>query len=161
MTITVANKRTHPKDDPTAAYCGRPSPLGNPFTIGRDGTREEVIARYEDWLTGRLALADSPQRRAYDKLLARAQKGDLTLLCWCAPLACHADIIKRLLDADLGPHCDRCDRPGASCVGMAMDEPVMLCGECQEDEDDGRSASLRATGEDGETGGRAHAARTR
>lgn len=34
---------------------------------------------------------------------------------------------------DLGPHCDRCDRPGAICVGMFMDEPVMLCGECQEE----------------------------
>ena len=27
-------------------YVGRPSPWGNPFVIGRDGTREEVVAKY-------------------------------------------------------------------------------------------------------------------
>jgi len=31
-------------------YVGRPSPWGNPFVIGRDGTREEVIAKYAAWV---------------------------------------------------------------------------------------------------------------
>ena len=31
-------------------YIGRPSQWGNPFQIGRDGTRAQVIARYERWL---------------------------------------------------------------------------------------------------------------
>jgi hypothetical protein len=31
-------------------YIGRPSKWGNPFVIGRDGTREDVIAAYEAWL---------------------------------------------------------------------------------------------------------------
>jgi len=28
-------------------YIGRPGKWGNPFQIGRDGTREQVITRYE------------------------------------------------------------------------------------------------------------------
>ena len=28
-------------------YIGRPSKWGNPFAVGRDGTRAQVIARYE------------------------------------------------------------------------------------------------------------------
>ena len=35
---------------PGPAYVGRPSPLGNPFVLGRDGNREEVIAEYRHWL---------------------------------------------------------------------------------------------------------------
>ena len=31
-------------------YIGRPSRWGNPFHVGRDGTRAQVIARYERWL---------------------------------------------------------------------------------------------------------------
>ena len=44
--ITVANKRV----GAIGEYIGRPSPLGNPFAIGRDGTRDEVIAKYREWL---------------------------------------------------------------------------------------------------------------
>ena len=30
---------------PGQAYVGRPSPLGNPYALGRDGNREQVIAK--------------------------------------------------------------------------------------------------------------------
>lgn len=33
-----------------AVYIGRGSPWGNPFIIGKDGTRDEVIAKYEAYL---------------------------------------------------------------------------------------------------------------
>lgn len=33
-----------------AAYIGRPSKWGNPFVIGADGTRDEVVERYRTWL---------------------------------------------------------------------------------------------------------------
>jgi hypothetical protein len=39
---------------PGKAYVGRPSPLGNPFALGRDGSREQVIARYRRWLWAQL-----------------------------------------------------------------------------------------------------------
>jgi hypothetical protein len=32
-------------------YIGRPSKWGNPFVVGRDGNRLEVIKKYRLWLT--------------------------------------------------------------------------------------------------------------
>jgi hypothetical protein len=31
-------------------YVGRPGKWGNPFVIGRDGSRDEVIAKYRAWI---------------------------------------------------------------------------------------------------------------
>ena len=31
-------------------YVGRPGPWGNPWHVGRDGTRQEVIVRHREWL---------------------------------------------------------------------------------------------------------------
>jgi hypothetical protein len=39
---------------PGQVYVGRPGPLGNPFVVGRDGSRAEVIAKYRRWLWARL-----------------------------------------------------------------------------------------------------------
>ena len=77
----------HCKRAPYDVYIGRPGPWGNPFVIGRDGTREEVIGKYEKWLTG------NPE------LMARIASGELTgkvLGCWCAPEACHGDVLAQL-----------------------------------------------------------------
>ena len=68
-----------------AVYVGRPTKWGNPFVIGRDGDRDEVVRRYRD------RLLESPT------LLA--QLGELRgrdLVCWCAPLRCHADVLLEL-----------------------------------------------------------------
>jgi hypothetical protein len=68
-----------------AVYVGRPSRLGNPFQVGRDGTRLEVIRKYEDRLMRRPdLLALLPDLRGKD------------LICWCAPKPCHADVLLRL-----------------------------------------------------------------
>ena len=66
-----------------AVYIGRPSKFGNPFVIGRDGTRAEVIEKYRAWFLAQ------PQ-------LVRAAKAELRgkdVVCWCAPLACHGDVL--------------------------------------------------------------------
>lgn len=66
-------------------YIGRPSKWGNPFAIGRDGTRNEVIAKYEAWLFEQPTLMTAlPELRG--KVLG----------CWCAPLPCHGDVLERL-----------------------------------------------------------------
>ena len=54
--------------------------------IGRDGARDEVIAMYERWLRDERPdlMAALPELRGKD------------LVCWCAPLACHGDVILRL-----------------------------------------------------------------
>jgi hypothetical protein len=41
---------------PDRVYVGRPSKWGNPFVIGRDGSRDEVIAKYHAWIVRQPAL---------------------------------------------------------------------------------------------------------
>lgn len=75
----------HCKRDPFDVYIGRPSKWGNPFEIGKDGTREEVITKYRTWiLTQPALLRDLPELRG--KVLG----------CWCFPRACHGDVLVNL-----------------------------------------------------------------
>lgn len=89
MIEKVYNKRRGGIPD-GAVYVGRPSKWGNPFAIGRDGTRETVIALYRDYLdvvvlAGRLDLSELSGK---------------DLVCWCAPLPCHADVLLEMANAD-------------------------------------------------------------
>jgi Domain of unknown function (DUF4326) len=71
------------EDDRCPIRVDRATPWGNPFVIGRDGGRATVIARYRDHYL--------PCRPV---LLARL--GELrgkALGCWCAPLACHGEVL--------------------------------------------------------------------
>lgn len=78
-------------------YVGRPSALGNPFVIGRDGGRSEVIWRYAEYLEAQSAEA-GPVREALIDLYRRHHRGEhLVLLCHCHPKPCHADIIRDFL----------------------------------------------------------------
>lgn len=70
------------------AYIGRGTVFGNPFRIGVDGTREEVIAKYAAWFNNNEAL----KRQVRDYLTGK------TLVCHCKPLACHGDVIANYLD---------------------------------------------------------------
>lgn len=65
-------------------YIGRPSKWGNPYSIGRDGTREEVIAKFERYLLASPAL-----------LAALPELKGKILGCWCKPKPCHGDILEK------------------------------------------------------------------
>ena len=67
-------------------YIGRPSCWGNPYLIGRDGDRTEVIARYRTWLLGQPVLIERAKRELKGKVLG----------CWCSPLACHGDVLSEI-----------------------------------------------------------------
>ena len=69
-------------------YIGRPTKWGNPFKIGSDGTRNEVIGKYAAWLTQQPEL-----------LAALPELRGKTLGCWCAPEACHGDVLAALANA--------------------------------------------------------------
>jgi len=85
-TTSVVNLRCERAD----INCGRGSIFGNPYQIGKDGTRDEVCDKYE--LLFKKKLQD-PKFRA--KVIALKNK---KLGCWCKPLRCHVDIIKSYLD---------------------------------------------------------------
>ena len=65
-------------------YIGRPSKWGNPFAIGRDGSRADVVRKYEEYLLKNDALLES-LHELHGKVLA----------CWCAPAACHGDVLAK------------------------------------------------------------------
>lgn len=92
--IIVANKKHGARGE----YVGRPSILGNPFVIGRDGDRAEVIRKYEVWLSRQACARDPRVYGELERLAALArERGTLTLVCFCAPLPCHAEIIREIL----------------------------------------------------------------
>lgn len=75
---------------PGAVYVGRPSPWGNPFEFPSSlcPTREDAIERFRYHMTeGQGSLLDLRPLRGKD------------LVCWCAPLPCHADILLEMANA--------------------------------------------------------------
>jgi hypothetical protein len=75
-------------------YVGRPTPLGNPFRLLREENRDQVVARYAVWLEEELHRGNPAVTRALEELYRRLKRqGTLTLLCFCAPRRCHAEVI--------------------------------------------------------------------
>jgi len=80
---------------PDAVYVGRPSKWGNPYIIGKDGTREEVIEKYRLWLGSILGAQLKGLISSHKQLSLNELRGQ-DLVCWCSPLPCHADILLEL-----------------------------------------------------------------
>lgn len=94
--IRIENKKTYKGD---GFYVGRPSPLGNPFPVDAKTSRAKAIDKYREWLLEQLKTVN-PTSKAFRILVRHFQKeGIMTLICWCAPLACHAEVIRELVEA--------------------------------------------------------------
>jgi hypothetical protein len=76
----------HCKRSPYDVYIGRPGPFGNPFEIGKDGNRQEVVEKYAEWVLTQPELLATIQAELNGKVLG----------CWCAPKLCHGDILVEL-----------------------------------------------------------------
>ncbi len=81
------NKVVHCKKQAYDVYIGRPSKWGNPFSVGKDGTREQVIDKYREW------ILDPEQVNLIESLHEIRGK---VLGCWCAPKPCHGEILVEL-----------------------------------------------------------------
>ena len=79
----VINQRKEGRPD-GSVYIGRPSKWGNPFVIGKDGTRDEVIKKYEEylWASGKISWIGELKGK--------------DLVCFCHPMPCHGDVLLRL-----------------------------------------------------------------
>lgn len=86
--IPSTTRVVHCKKEPFDVYIGRPSKWGNPFKIGKDGLREDVIAKYRQWIL------------ANPELIAKlpSELKGRTLGCWCRPNSCHGDVLAELAD---------------------------------------------------------------
>lgn len=78
----------HCKKSVFDVYIGRGSKWGNPFRIGADGSREDVIMKYKVWILKQPAL-----------LAALGELKGKTLGCWCHPKQCHGDVLAKMADA--------------------------------------------------------------
>lgn len=74
-------------------YIGRPSRWGNPFVIGKHGSRSEVILLYKNRLIHE--LQETPGLVP----TLRSLRGK-ALGCYCAPKPCHGDVLAELADMD-------------------------------------------------------------
>jgi alpha-galactosidase len=75
----------HCKKETYDVYIGRPSVWGNPFVVGVDGTRSEVIRKHAEWIVTQPGLMS----RIHE---LRGKR----LGCWCSPKTCHGDILAKL-----------------------------------------------------------------
>ncbi len=66
-----------------AVLVDRMTEFGNPFVIGKDGTRGEVIDKHKKLVDNDLEFQDRIRQILKDK----------DLVCHCKPKACHADYL--------------------------------------------------------------------
>ena len=93
--VFVLNKKIIRKTPVNSVYIGRPSDWGNPFVIGKDGTRDDVITKYEAWIVRQ------------PKLMARLDElRGKHLICWCAPARCHGDVLMKLANPKTTRACE-------------------------------------------------------
>jgi len=95
MTTTVTRWNAREADEHTV-FIGRPSKWGNPFRIGRDGNRAEVIDKYILWFI-------RPEQ-AELRIACRRDLRGKKLACFCSPLPCHGHVLAYYADAEHAPY---------------------------------------------------------
>ena len=94
LRVTIARKG----QGVVGVYVGRPTPLGNPFRLENEEQREEVVVRYATWLEQELRQGNRAVTRALEELYRQLKRqGNITLVCFCAPRRCHAEVIAERL----------------------------------------------------------------
>ena len=101
--ILIVNRKEY--TGKVGVYIGRPSVLGNPFSVKQHG-RGDALELYKQWLNLQWKTNNRP---VIDELFRLAdilkEHGSLTLICWCAPAPCHGDLIakavKNIVENDL------------------------------------------------------------
>lgn len=89
LTHVVNKDRGEPYD----VYVGRGTIWGNPYQIGVDGDRDEVIRRFAyDFQRGFLKASED-----FEKNISKL-KGKV-IACHCKPAACHGDVIAAYINA--------------------------------------------------------------
>jgi len=88
----ASTRVVHCRREPCDVIIARPSPWAGPFHFGRDGTREQVIAKYRHWLIRQPGLLS-----AVWSLRGKA------LGCTCPPAPCHGDVLVELANITHNP----------------------------------------------------------
>ena len=92
MPTSIHNLRRE-RPQPGDIRIDRRTEFGNQFIIGRDGSRADVITKFE--AAERQRLADPGPAGEARRQKVRAMHGR-RLFCWCAPEPCHGNVFARL-----------------------------------------------------------------
>lgn len=101
--IRVENRRSYKGE---GVYVGRNvrnlqgSVLGNPYKVKPHGPHErgESVEMYRRWLWGHVRGGAGNVYSELMRLKSLAEQGDLTLVCWCVPERCHAEVVKAAIE---------------------------------------------------------------
>lgn len=98
--IRVVNKRYKyvAADNEVLVYVGRPSVLGNPFTLYSESERDHVVAQYRQWLDAQRRTNGAAWQEIKRLAALSAEGKALALQCYCAPRKCHADVVKSAIE---------------------------------------------------------------
>lgn len=82
----VLNKYKKKHKDVPAINIMRPSKYGNPYILNKHGTRDEVVAKYKEYVLRQIATGKWSVQELAD---LHGQN----LLCCCKPKLCHGDVL--------------------------------------------------------------------
>lgn len=93
------------------------SVFANPFKVGKDGTREEVIQKYKKYMSDKVE-SDYVLRQVLLELDGK------NLGCWCHPEPCHGDVLLELIQKYKNMYfCDYCEK-------CDPDKDIWSCDNC-------------------------------
>jgi hypothetical protein len=93
-------------DDPSNVYIGRKgivfvnnerfpkenSKFCNPFKVGKDGTLDEVVEKFEKYIQEKIKSGEIKK----EELIELHGK---KLGCWCKPNKCHGDVLLKIINS--------------------------------------------------------------
>jgi len=90
--VSTETKVVNLKNDSYDMLVDRTTPFGNPFIIGPDGDRDDVISKFRVYWYA----PEQYNLRAFARVLLSGKR----IGCWCKPQACHGDIIAEYLNME-------------------------------------------------------------
>ncbi len=98
--IEIMNLRNTKPNKPYDFRVDRKSILGNPFVLNRINKRDYVCDKYQKYFDIYIQIKpNSTFVSTLQELLSTYQQyNKLRLFCWCAPLRCHGETIKKWLE---------------------------------------------------------------
>lgn len=85
--VFILNEKTNKKE----RFPKKSSNFANPYKVGKDGTRKEVIQKYKIYIKKKLDKDSVLQTELLE------MKGK-NLGCWCHPESCHGDVLLELIE---------------------------------------------------------------
>ena len=110
-TIIIGNVKTYKLNSSVPIRVDRTSPLGNPYMMHKEEDRDKVCDKYDYMFWRKIkeyirfinyfgagnVNKDDLFINELKYIYYTALNNDVTLLCWCSPLRCHARTIRKFI----------------------------------------------------------------